>query len=71
MSGLRLRVLTPAEFAARKADGTPVLMAASPNANVLEQLVAVVLEQWGMAGPWEEVPLFQRDPLPGEGPLCG
>lgn len=65
MSGLRLRVLTPEQFCERRANERPVLMAASPNASAMDQLVPCVLEEWdgapfSLGGQlWIEVPMFQ------------
>lgn len=77
MSGLRLRVLTPEQFCERRATERPVLMAASPSASALDQLVPCVLEQWdeidAYHGQWLEVSMIQigdpNEPPPGKS--CG
>lgn len=66
MSGLRLRVLTQQQFCERRATERPVLMAASPNASAMDQLVPCVLEAWNEnamypgVGDWVEVSMFQE-----------
>lgn len=73
MIGLRLRVLSPAQFRRRRVGGVPVLMAAPPDATALSALVPCVLEQWddidATRGRWREVPLIEiTDPGPGDPP---